>query len=190
MRAEITAAWQTEDHPRERLTVADEREHVLFYLGEVLYRVVPDFYEEVAARRWRNCTAWMRRRCELPRIISFGTWVGGDMDGNPDVNGKTIRETLDRQNRVILNAYFEECQTLAQELSQSASRVSVSSAPRQAHRSLQHPGARLALHHAGAPRPHALSRVPGAAAARACATPWRVVPTATSTRANSRPTSA
>ena len=48
VRAEITAAWQTEDHPRERLTVADEREHVLFYLGEVLYQVVPDFYEEVA----------------------------------------------------------------------------------------------------------------------------------------------
>ncbi|HEY1898974.1 MAG TPA: phosphoenolpyruvate carboxylase [Steroidobacteraceae bacterium] len=126
VRAEITAAWQTEDHPRERLTVADEREHVLFYLGEVLYRVVPDFYEEVgeALEKLYGVNA---EAVELPRIISFGTWVGGDMDGNPDVNGKTIRETLDRQNRVILNAYFEECQTLAQELSQSASRISVSS---------------------------------------------------------------
>jgi len=126
VRAEITAAWQTEDHPRERLTVADEREHVLFYLGEVLYRVVPDFYEEVgeALEKLYGVNA---EALELPRIISFGTWVGGDMDGNPDVNGKTIRETLDRQHRVILNAYFEECQTLAQELSQSASRISVSS---------------------------------------------------------------
>ena len=50
------------------------------------------------------------------------------MDGNPDVNGKTISETLDRQNRVILGAYVEECQTLAQELSQSASRVNISAA--------------------------------------------------------------
>jgi phosphoenolpyruvate carboxylase len=127
VRAEITAAWQTEDHPRERLTVADEREHVLFYLGEVLYRVVPDFYEEVgeALEKLYGANA---EALDLPRIISFGTWVGGDMDGNPDVNGKTIRETLDRQHRVILNAYFEECQTLAQELSQSASRINVSSA--------------------------------------------------------------
>jgi phosphoenolpyruvate carboxylase len=127
VRAEITAAWQTEDHPRERLTVADEREHVLFYLGEVLYRVVPDFYEEVAEalEKLYDVDA---EALELPRIIGFGTWVGGDMDGNPDVNGKTIRETLDRQHRVILNAYFEECQTLAQELSQSASRVNVSAA--------------------------------------------------------------
>ncbi|HEY4339097.1 MAG TPA: phosphoenolpyruvate carboxylase [Steroidobacteraceae bacterium] len=126
VRAEITAAWQTEDHPRERLTVADEREHVLFYLGEVLYLVVPDFYEEVA-EALQKLYGIEAEALDLPRIIGFGTWVGGDMDGNPDVNGKTIRETLDRQNRVIINAYFEECQTLAQELSQSASRVSISS---------------------------------------------------------------
>ncbi len=127
VRAEITAAWQTEDHPRERLTVADEREHVLFYLGEVLYRVVPDFYQEIA-EALEKLYGVNAEALELPRIIGFGTWVGGDMDGNPDVNGKTIRETLDRQHRVILNAYFEECQTLAQELSQSASRISISAA--------------------------------------------------------------
>src|SRR5256885_16717739 len=45
---ELTAAWQTEELPRERLTVADEREQILFYLVEVLYRVVPAFYEEIA----------------------------------------------------------------------------------------------------------------------------------------------
>ncbi|MEA3151604.1 MAG: phosphoenolpyruvate carboxylase, partial [Gammaproteobacteria bacterium] len=44
VRLEITSIWQTEDHPREGLTVADEREHVLFYLLEILYRVVPLFY--------------------------------------------------------------------------------------------------------------------------------------------------
>jgi phosphoenolpyruvate carboxylase len=127
VRAEITAAWQTEDHPRERLTVADEREHVLFYLGEVLYLVVPDFYEEVA-EALEKLYGVNAEAVDVPRILAFGTWVGGDMDGDPDVNGKTIRETLDRQNRVILSAYFDECQTLAQELSQSASRISVSAA--------------------------------------------------------------
>ena len=127
VRTEITTAWQTEDHPRERLTVADEREHVLFYLGEVLYRVVPDFYQEVA-EALEKLYGVDAEALELPRIIGFGTWVGGDMDGNPDVNGKTIRETLERQYRVILNAYFEECQNLAQELSQSASRVNISAA--------------------------------------------------------------
>jgi len=48
------------------------------------------------------------------------------MDGNPDVHAKTIRETLARQHQVIMHTYFEECQALAQRLSQSASRVSAS----------------------------------------------------------------
>ena len=38
IRAEVSADWQTEEHPRERLTVADEREHAIFYLVEILYQ--------------------------------------------------------------------------------------------------------------------------------------------------------
>jgi phosphoenolpyruvate carboxylase len=48
------------------------------------------------------------------------------MDGQPDVHAKSIRETLVRQQRVILNNYFEECVALAEALSQSESRVQVS----------------------------------------------------------------
>ena len=127
IRAEITAGWQTEDHPRERLTVADEREHVLFYLREVLYRVVPAFYDEIGEALVKLYGV-QAETLELPSILRFGSWVGGDMDGNPDVHGKSIRETLARHQQVILSAYFEECQSLALRLSQSASRISVSTA--------------------------------------------------------------
>lgn len=48
IRAEVTAAWQTEEHPSQRPTVADEREHVLFYVNDILYRIVPPFYEALA----------------------------------------------------------------------------------------------------------------------------------------------
>jgi phosphoenolpyruvate carboxylase len=125
MRTEITTGWQTEEHPRQRLTVADEREHVVFYLSEVLYRIVPAFYEEIATtleKLYGACIAGVTP----PRILRFGTWVGGDMEGTPDIHAKTIRETLARQQQVIVNAYFGECQELAQLLSQSASRVAVS----------------------------------------------------------------
>jgi len=50
IRMEMTAAWQTEELPRERLSVADEREQILFYLIEILYQVVPAFYEEKIGR--------------------------------------------------------------------------------------------------------------------------------------------
>jgi phosphoenolpyruvate carboxylase len=124
IRTELTAGWQTEDHPRERLTVADEREHVLFYLIEILYRVVPAFYDELA-QALETVYGVAAESLQLPNILHFASWVGGDMDGNPDVHGKTIRETLARHQQVVVNAYFNECQALAQKLSQSASRVDV-----------------------------------------------------------------
>ena len=125
IRIELTAAWQTEEHPRERLTVGDEREQVLFYLIEILYRVVPAFYEELA-QALEKVYAVPADSIELPSILRFGSWVGGDMDGNPDVHAKTIRETLARQQHVIINRYFEEVQVVAHRLSQSGSRVNTS----------------------------------------------------------------
>lgn len=125
VRAEFTTGWQTEDHPREHLTVADEREHVVFYLVEVLYRILPTFYEELA-QALETLYGVPAEDIVLPTLIKFGTWVGGDMDGSPDVHAKSIRETLARQQRVIVNAYHLECLDLAQTLSQSASRVGVS----------------------------------------------------------------
>jgi phosphoenolpyruvate carboxylase len=125
IRMELTAAWQTEELPRERLTVADEREQILFYLVEILYRVVPAFYEEIAQALEKLYGA-RGGVAHVPSILHFGSWAGGDMDGNPDVHAKTIRETLARHHQVILHCYFIECQELAQRLSQSESRVAAS----------------------------------------------------------------
>lgn len=127
VRLEITSIWQTEDHPREALTVADEREHVLFYLVEILYRIVPLFYEEVEAALAEAFSVAVES-LDVPSILHFGSWVGGDMDGNTDVHGKTIRETLQRHHQLIISTYFKECAQLAETLSQSANRVAVSSA--------------------------------------------------------------
>jgi len=125
IRMEMTAAWQTEELPRERFTVADEREQILFYLLEILYQVVPAFYEEVAqalAKVYGAEAAAVR----VPALLHFGSWAGGDTDGNPDVHAKTIRESLARQQQMLINSYFAECQSLGQRLSQSASRVGIS----------------------------------------------------------------
>jgi phosphoenolpyruvate carboxylase len=125
IRTEMTAAWQTEELPRERLNVADEREQILFYLLEILYHVVPGFYEEITqalAKVYGADPATLR----VPPILHFGSWAGGDTDGNPDVHAKTIRESLARQQQVLVNRYFAECESLSQRLSQSASRVGIS----------------------------------------------------------------
>jgi len=125
LRLEITSIWQTEEHPREGLTVVDEREHVLFYLIDILYRVVPLFYEEIEAALAHAYSVPVET-LDVPNILRFGSWVGGDMDGNADVNGKTIRETLQRHQQLIVSTYFSECGQLAESLSQSANRVAIS----------------------------------------------------------------
>ncbi|MET0281906.1 MAG: phosphoenolpyruvate carboxylase [Steroidobacteraceae bacterium] len=125
LRTEITTGWQTEEHPRQSLNVADEREYAMFHLAEVMYRIVPQFYEEIGAALQE---LWGADVSDIapPVVLRFGSWVGGDMEGSPDVHAKTIRETLLRQQQVIVNEYREECHQLSQVLSQSASRVPVS----------------------------------------------------------------
>jgi len=70
------------DNARERLTIADEREHVLFFLVEVIYEVIPAFYEEIEAalaKVFGDGSAVPR----VAEMLHFGAWVGGDMDGHP-----------------------------------------------------------------------------------------------------------
>jgi phosphoenolpyruvate carboxylase len=113
-----TTGWQTAEHPAEQMTVADELEHVLFFLTDVLYRAVPPFYEDIRSavdRIYGN----EAKRLDIPNIVHFASWVGGDMDGNPNVNAKTIRATLARQRSLILDLYYKECAAISAKLSQS-----------------------------------------------------------------------
>jgi len=121
----ITTGWQTDEHPSEQMTVADELEHVLFFVTDVLYRAMPVFYEDVETAIAR-IYGESGKDIKVPRIVRFSSWVGGDMDGNPNVNAKTIRETLTRQRCLVLDLYYNECGTLSTKLSQSTDRVGFS----------------------------------------------------------------
>jgi len=125
VRTELTTGWQTASNSRDRLTVADEREHVLFFLVEVVYEVIPGFYEELE-EALRNAYGDAAADVHVPEMLHFGSWVGGDMDGHPDVHAKTIRESCLRHHQLIVNRYFLETQALAERLSQSANRTEVS----------------------------------------------------------------
>jgi phosphoenolpyruvate carboxylase len=127
IRGALTSAWQTRLVPHSRPTVADELDNILFYLTDILYEVTPQFYEALG------------RACEkhfgpaLPGfldgiILRFGSWVGGDMDGNPNVTAQTVLDTLAQQRAVILKRYIPEVRRLARYLSQSATEVGVDAA--------------------------------------------------------------
>jgi len=120
IREDVTAAWQTEEHPSTRPTVADEREHVLYYVTHVLYRVLPALHEHLDDALGR---LGVEGATDLPALVRPGSWVGGDMDGNPNVDADTVRATLRRHRELALDAYGREVAELAGHLTQSASRV-------------------------------------------------------------------
>jgi phosphoenolpyruvate carboxylase len=125
IRLEMTTGWQTEEFPGERMHLGDEADHVLFYLTDVLYGVVPQFYEALDAAL-SDTFVERGARLRVPTVIKFSSWVGGDMDSDPSVTAKSIRETLARQRALVLDLYFRETCELGQHLSQSENRVSVS----------------------------------------------------------------
>ena len=124
IRLEMTTGWQTDEHPSEQMTVADELEHVLFFLTDVLYRAMPPFYEDIESALERVYGV-EGKGVKIPPIVHFASWVGGDMDGNPNVNAKTIRSTMARQRSLILDLYYRECGSISAKLSQTTSRVDV-----------------------------------------------------------------
>lgn len=120
---EIATGWQTEEQLHNKPTVGEEVEHVLFYLSEVVYRVVPALEDEL---RRAFLEAYGRPLFFDGPIVRFGSWVGGDMDGNPAVGAETIRATLGRQLQIVIQRYQREIEDLFGHLSQSRSRVQVS----------------------------------------------------------------
>jgi len=125
IRLEMTTGWQTAERTDEGIRLRDEAEHVLFFFTDVIYRMVPPFYENLEsalAATFEERGAPIR----VPSLLKFGTWVGGDMDGNPHVTAKSIRQTLARQRSLVLDLYYRDCAELAGELSQTVDRVQVS----------------------------------------------------------------
>jgi len=124
---ELTIAWQTAEQSAERPSVADEAEHAHYYLANVLYRIAPVLHENLAEAFE---AVWGRTLdpARLPTIVRFGSWVGGDMDGNPNVGPDTVLATLAEQRRQVVGNYLGEIRRLNRLLSQTLGRVGISGA--------------------------------------------------------------
>jgi phosphoenolpyruvate carboxylase len=124
LRAELTSRWQTDEHPPARPTVGDEHEQVVFAFSRVIYPIIPHVYESLA-RAIREVWEVEIRPADLPRFLRFGSWVGGDMDGNPNVGPKTLMRALRQQRDMLIAAYAKELAELADQLTQSPNKVGI-----------------------------------------------------------------
>ncbi len=123
LRANIEVLWQTGDIYLEKPRVADEVENGLFYFRETFYPLVPsvisDLYHVLAEEL-------PGARFDVPALLQFSSWRGGDRDGNPFVTAEVTRRTLRRHAEFILDQYIEELDTLIGVFAQSIHRAAVS----------------------------------------------------------------
>jgi phosphoenolpyruvate carboxylase len=116
----------TDDVRVRRLVVADEAKNGLYFLTTSIWETVPRLAQDLwrAAREaWGEEGPGARSSAELPAVLHYRTWIGGDRDGNPSVTHVVTRETLGLLRRAALELWERELTVLQQELSVSARRV-------------------------------------------------------------------
>jgi phosphoenolpyruvate carboxylase len=112
---EITLLWQTDEVRHDRLRVSDEIRNGLWFFEHSLITATEELLRD-----------WRERLPGAPPPVRFGSWIGGDTDGNPAAGPATIEEALSRGRALALSRYRDEVRELAVELAPHRSLVSVS----------------------------------------------------------------
>ncbi len=117
LRRQIVILWATRLTRATGLIVQDEINTVTDWLKRIFLQVAPGHLAE-----WRA----LLEAPDLPPFLRIGTWVGGDRDGNPNVDATVLGAAFRTQARAILGFYLEEANALGEELSLSSTLAEVS----------------------------------------------------------------
>ena len=118
----IDLLWQTDELRVERPLVIDEAVNALYYLDDLFRLTVPDVLDDFAHE-----VARLGVTIEpTAKPLSFGTWIGGDRDGNPNVTADVTRETIVIQVGHAIRVISEALSQLRQSLSVSTRIINVS----------------------------------------------------------------
>ena len=123
--AEITALWNTDDVRQVRPSVRDEIRMALDYYESSIFDTLPVLYSEIAAAL-RSQYGLTPELADLPQLVSFGSWIGGDRDGNPFVTPEATREALAMAQSLLFTHYRRRLQNIFDQLASSTQQVAVS----------------------------------------------------------------
>jgi phosphoenolpyruvate carboxylase len=128
MRSLLTALWQTDLIRPRRPSVLEEVE-VGLYFASTLWEVTPAIFAELKRALDK---VYPGSSFRLPPFLEFGSWIGGDRDGNPHVSAAVTAQTLLRMRGAALDAHIAQCRLLFEELTTSEREAAVSWEMRQA----------------------------------------------------------
>ena len=118
----IDAMWLTDELRVDRPDPVDEARSILYYVTEILADGVPDLLHDID----ESLRSIGGRPTGAETPIRFGSWVGGDRDGNPNVTPETTREVLALQRARALRLLINEVEQLSSELSVSTAVAKIS----------------------------------------------------------------
>ena len=113
---EITLLWHTGEIHLDKPTVQEEVQNGLFYFRETFYHVVPKLYGRL---RRALCAGRPNSDVVVPPFLQFGSWIGGDRDGNPAVTAQETEASALARKDLILHLYTESLDRLIVSLSPS-----------------------------------------------------------------------
>ncbi|HEY5055827.1 MAG TPA: phosphoenolpyruvate carboxylase [Acidobacteriaceae bacterium] len=123
--AEITALWQTDEVRQARPTVRDEVRMALDYYESSIFDTLPVLYSEVAQALSAEFSVSEPSLAELPQLVAFGSWIGGDRDGNPFVTPEVTRQALTLARELLFTHYRTRLQSIFDQLAASTRIVAV-----------------------------------------------------------------
>lgn len=130
LRREIAGAWHTEDVRRERPSPLDEVRSGMAVFEETIWNAVPEFCRSLD-RTLRQVTGRGLPLDAAP--IRFGSWIGGDRDGNPSVTPDVTRRAALMSRWMALSLYAREIEALRFELSMSRATIELQTRAEGAH---------------------------------------------------------
>ena len=125
IRAEVTSLWQTDEVRLAKPTVDDEIRMGLRYFRLSLFATLPKIYDEIV-ESFHDVYGMELDEASVPNIIHFGSWIGGDRDGNPLVKPDCTRNALGMARALILREYLDDVEALSDRLSPSRRQTGVS----------------------------------------------------------------
>jgi phosphoenolpyruvate carboxylase len=129
--AEITSLWQTDEVRMKKPGVIDEVRMGLDHYPMTLFETLPKVYAEFA-ESFQTVYGAELRHDEIGEVIRFGSWIGGDRDGNPLLTPQSTTDALEMARRVVLDFYLQEIARLIDQLSSSLRQTGCSSELRSA----------------------------------------------------------
>jgi len=121
LESQIQVLWKTDEVRTRRPTVRDEIGYGLAYFNECLFDAVPNTYRnfENAVERVCGRTEDGKQKVTVPSFLRFGSWIGGDRDGNPNVKPETTAMAVRLQSQTILIEYLNRIPELINLLTHS-----------------------------------------------------------------------